>query len=70
MIFFGVHFGGVPVAKLKEYVMGEEEANKMEASEPKEQQPVKEEKDAAAKTDVAEEKSLIPVPESMLSLRV
>ncbi|EOY24680.1 Remorin family protein [Theobroma cacao] len=43
--------------------MGEEEANKMEASEPKEQQPVKEEKDAAAKTDVAEEKSLIPVPE-------
>ena len=50
------------MAKLKEYVMGKEEANKMEASEPKElQQPVTEEKDAA------EEKSVIPVPESMLS---
>ncbi|XP_017972146.1 PREDICTED: remorin isoform X2 [Theobroma cacao] len=50
--------------------MGEEEANKMEASEPKEQQPVKEEKDAAAKTDVAEEKSLIPVPENSVLARV
>ncbi|XWS61803.1 hypothetical protein CRYUN_Cryun07bG0156700 [Craigia yunnanensis] len=40
--------------------MGEEEANKMEASEPKElQQPVKEQKDAAV------EKSVIPVPEKV-----
>ena len=53
------------MTKLKEYVMGEEEA-----SEPKEQQQhVKEGKDAA-QNDVAEEKSVIPVPESMLSLRL
>lgn len=54
-------------AKLKEYVMGEEGANKMEASEPKElyqhqQQPVN------GENHVAEEKRVIPVPESMFSL--
>ncbi|XVF10629.1 hypothetical protein REPUB_Repub07fG0199100 [Reevesia pubescens] len=45
--------------------MGEEEANKMKASEPKElQQAVKEKKDAA-KNDAAEDKSVIPVPEKV-----
>ncbi|XVF51520.1 hypothetical protein PTKIN_Ptkin04bG0191500 [Pterospermum kingtungense] len=45
----------------------EEEANKMEASEPKElQQPVDEEKVVAAQEKhVAEEKSLIPVPQKV-----
>ncbi|KAB2018259.1 hypothetical protein ES319_D08G217100v1 [Gossypium barbadense] len=49
--------GGVAVAKLREYVMGEQEADKMAtASEPKVvQQPV-----LVSMDDVAEDKSLIP----------
>lgn len=51
------------MAKLREYVMGEEEANTMEASEPKEQQPAKEAAHDES-DDVADEKNVIPVPES------